>query len=138
MRRLVIRLVFGGCVPIQVGCFGSVGLLLLHVSDSMLPAQVAELAFEHPVGDLHKRLIVPSAVIDSLVSSHVGADDQRGRVFPYAQVDDGARSFEHVVMYAPAPFVAQRLDSAAGFQSVPILVQSAFQVRQPLVVVLVD
>lgn len=104
----------------------------------MLPAQVAELAFEYPVGDLHEHLIVPSAVIDSLVSSHVGADDQRGCVFPYTQADDGVRSFEHTVMYAPAPFVAQRLDSEAGFQSVPILVQSAFQVCQPLVVVLVD
>ena len=42
-------------IPTHIGCFGRVGLFLLHVS-------VCKLAFGQPTGNLYERLIILSAV----------------------------------------------------------------------------
>ena len=85
-------------IPTHIGCFGRVGLFLLHVS-------VCKLAFGQPTGNLYERLIILSAVAAPCLHPMLDPTIRVSVFFLYAQVGDGARRFEHAVSRTPTPFV---------------------------------
>ena len=85
-------------IPTHIGCFGRVGLFLLHVS-------VCKLAFGQPTGNLYERLIILSAVAAPCLHPMLDPTIRVSVFFLYAQVGDGARRFEHAVSHTPTPFV---------------------------------
>ena len=85
-------------IPTHTGCFGRVGLFLLHVS-------VCKLAFGQPTGNLYEHLIILSAVIAPCLHPMVDPTIRVSVFFLYAQVGDSAWRFEHAVLHTLAPFV---------------------------------
>ena len=85
-------------IPTHIGCFGRVGLFLLHVS-------ICKLAFGQPTGNLYEHLIILSAVAAPCLHPMLDLTISVSVFFLYAQVGDGAWRFEHAVSHTPTLFV---------------------------------